>query len=220
MGSEPVPGAAKLPAEGVTPGDGGGRPMEERATAPRAPLRPGASRARARSALHRYAVALLLPLLALLLRLGLTRWLGGEVPFLLFYLSVALSAWYGGLGPGVLTTLFGGLLAELFVAPRPALALSTGTGGLPLLLYLGVGVLVSWLTESLHEARRCAEAAATALAASEARFRDLCARAPCLLWSAEIHDRGGELLHWDQELADPEAAQRFFPLPLDSGQEY
>jgi signal transduction histidine kinase/CheY-like chemotaxis protein len=52
------------------------------------------------------------------------------------------------------------------------------------------------------------------------RFRDIGAHAPCLLWSADIEDQGGELLYWQMKLANPEAAQRFFPLKLHPSQSY
>src|SRR5207249_4669267 len=42
-------------------------------------------------------------------------------------------------------------------------------------------------------------------------LRAIAARAPCILWYAEVEDRGDPWLHWTLRMADVEAAQRFLP---------
>jgi K+-sensing histidine kinase KdpD len=51
-----------------------------------------------------YAFAVLVLILASLLRHFGNPILGEKVPFILFYPTVVLAAWFGGLGPGLLTT--------------------------------------------------------------------------------------------------------------------
>lgn len=60
---------------------------------------------------------------------------------------------------------------------------------------------------------------ATALAGTETALRHIAARATCLLWYADIEERG-EHLHWELHLPDEEAAQRFLPLDVNPGERY
>jgi hypothetical protein len=64
-----------------------------------------------RSFLLRYGGAVVVVLLAMLLRWELTPWLGSRSPVSLFVLAVLVSAQYGGLGP------------------RPGTAVATGSRG-------------------------------------------------------------------------------------------
>jgi two-component system, cell cycle sensor histidine kinase and response regulator CckA len=68
-------------------------------------------------------------------------------PFLLFALGVMVAAGYGGTGPGVLATLLGAILANYFIFP-PLHTFLTVPGPadlVPLLLFTGVGFLITWL---------------------------------------------------------------------------
>jgi two-component system CheB/CheR fusion protein len=45
-------------------------------------------------------------------------------------------------------------------------------------------------------------------------LRAIAARARCLLWYAEVEDRGERTLHWTLRVADEEAARRFLPVEV------
>ncbi len=51
-------------------------------------------------------------------------------------------------------------------------------------------------------------------------LRAIAARARCLLWYAEVEDRGEPHLRWTVQMADEEAARRFLPLNVPSGCSY
>jgi PAS domain S-box len=51
-------------------------------------------------------------------------------------------------------------------------------------------------------------------------LRGIAARARCLLWYADVEDRGDNNLHWVQRMADEEAARRFLPINVPPGQSY
>jgi len=106
----------------------------------------------ARSPLARYGVAVGSVLLAVILRALFDPFLGDRVPLIIFTLCVGISAYWGGLGPGLVTTALGGLLGTyLFIEIRtPADFARIG-------LYLINGLMISFLSEALHGARRRAE---------------------------------------------------------------
>ena len=86
-----------------------------------------------RPAWLRYGVALVLALVALLLRILMLRELGIAAPFITFFPAVLLSAWYGGFGPGLLTTALSAFLAVYYFVPplySPAIDTATDTWGL------------------------------------------------------------------------------------------
>ena len=60
-----------------------------------------------------YAFAVLVVILASLLREFLNPVLGEGVPFILFYPTVVLAAWFGGLWPGLLSTVLSGFIAGM-----------------------------------------------------------------------------------------------------------
>jgi PAS domain S-box-containing protein len=51
-------------------------------------------------------------------------------------------------------------------------------------------------------------------------LRAIAARARCLLWYADVEDRGGPALHWVVRMADEEAARRFLPVDVPPGHTY
>jgi CheY-like chemotaxis protein len=177
---------------------------------------------------RRYGFALGTLLIGLALRLALAPLGGDHGPFLPLYLAVALGAWYGGPGPGLVTTLAGGVMDDfLWSVPHHTLFPGTWDAAMPLFVYLCGGMLLSGFAESLHRERRRADGRAAALRqerealrASEEHMRRIRAQARCPLWSAEVEDRGGELLHREMKLADPEAARQFFPLNARSAEDY
>ena len=94
----------------------------------------------AQSALARYAVAVAAVALAAVVRLALDPLLGDEFPFTILYLAVLVAAGYGGLGPGLVATAVGGLLAARFLlAPRTSFAIVGFENWAGFCLYLAVG---------------------------------------------------------------------------------
>jgi PAS domain S-box-containing protein len=120
----------------------------------------------------RYAVALLVVALASLLRGALAPTLGEGVPFILYFPAVVLAAWFGGLGPGLLATGLGGLVAwYAFIPPRFTFDLPDRTVVGRLVVFLLAGVLISLLAEALHRAQRSAEASERRVREEREQFR-------------------------------------------------
>jgi PAS domain S-box-containing protein len=105
-----------------------------------------------------YAFAVLVVILASLLREFLNPVLGEGVPFILFYPTVVLAAWFGGLGPGLLTTVLSVLISwYVFMRPTYSFTLSDATGLAQLLIFLLASTMISFLAESLHRMTRKAQ---------------------------------------------------------------
>lgn len=125
-----------------------------------------------RSPLKRYGFAIVVSLLALLLRFLLLPVLGYEAPLLPLILPVVLSAWYGGLGPGLLTTLICTLAgAYLFVSPLSSLTILDTPNALRVAIFLIQGVLISGLSQALISATEHARSANQVAHESEERYR-------------------------------------------------
>jgi signal transduction histidine kinase/ActR/RegA family two-component response regulator len=119
-----------------------------------------------------YAVAVLSIATATLVRWVLQDLLGPAVPFTLFYPAIMISAWYGGLGPGLFSTALCVPTAEkMFLPPPYSVFHITATEAFHLSLFVLAGVMISVLSESLHRARRRAEAAQSDLSAWMERER-------------------------------------------------
>jgi Domain of unknown function (DUF4118) len=71
----------------------------------------------ARSPWVTYGVAVAAAIAGLIVRLPFAALLGYKVPYITFFLATAVSAGFGGLGPGLVTTLLGVLLAWIFFIP-------------------------------------------------------------------------------------------------------
>ena len=110
---------------------------------------------------RRYGLAVLLTALAIIASIVLAPHWNPRHLLLPFYPAVMLSAWLGGFGPGLLATLVSALAMDYFWLP-PTFAFGMREPGdfLGFLLFLGVGLLVSALSERLIGAQRLAEAAA------------------------------------------------------------
>jgi PAS domain S-box-containing protein len=129
------------------------------------------------SPLLRYGVAVLVVGVALGTKLLLDPVIPQDGPFLLLFGAVMVSAWYGGLGPGLLTTVFAGLVTDyFFLRPQGPFGLEA----VPLLVFFLEGTLVCLLTAALRTARRRAEASKAEaerdherLRRSEEHFRSL-----------------------------------------------
>lgn len=118
------------------------------------------------SSVARYAFTLLALSLATLLRFALIPFLNLEVPFILYFPTLVLCAWFGGLGPGLVATALGGVIAlYFFLPPQYSFELSSPTAAAQLIIFSLAGALISLMAENLHRARRKTEE-------SEARERE------------------------------------------------
>ncbi|HEY4393897.1 MAG TPA: HAMP domain-containing sensor histidine kinase [Polyangia bacterium] len=118
---------------------------------------PSARPATLRSVWQRYAAAVLLTGLVVAGRLALDPvWGHQHNRHLVFIPLVMVVAWLGGLGPGVVSAVLSTAALGTFwmgTAREPA-----GVAIVELILFLGIGVALSAMVESLHRARARAEA--------------------------------------------------------------
>ena len=122
--------------------------------------------------LSSYGVAVVVTLLALLLRLLLNPILGREAPLLVFIIPVMLSAWYGGLKPGLLATMLSaGVGTYFFLPPLFLVNVADVPDIIRLCIFLVEGVLISWLNEALKKSTQRTEAIASSLKDSEEQYR-------------------------------------------------
>ncbi len=108
----------------------------------------------------RYTLAVVAVGAALMLRWLLEPVIGSEVPFLLLFAAVMAAAAHGGLGPGLLTTVLGGIVGYSPYAP----SVDGGSTRTEMVLFLVEGALLSVMAARLHQAvRQAAEAQAANL---------------------------------------------------------
>ncbi|MEA2561796.1 MAG: hypothetical protein QOH06_3300 [Acidobacteriota bacterium] len=147
-----------------------------------------------RSALVRFAVAVLSVAAATLARWPLLDHLGPSVPFLLYFPAVIVAGWFGGLGPALLATFLSAAAAQFFlIEPVFSFTLVSRTEWLRLSLFIGIGIFISLLIEELHRSRRRVQAAALErllhqqeLSESEERFRIMADSAPVFVWMSGV----------------------------------
>jgi len=70
-----------------------------------------------RSTATRYTIALLATVVALLVHLALSPFLGGYLPYVTLFPAVAFSAWYCGIGPSILSVVLAMLGAQYWLIP-------------------------------------------------------------------------------------------------------
>lgn len=113
----------------------------------------------ARLTAYAASVALMLAVIAL-------RWLlipdwSLSHPYLLFYPAIILAAWYGGFGPGVLTTLLAAVaLSYFWMPPLYSLRINDIRDAAGVLVFAGVGFVISLLAEVWRRSQERAKAAA------------------------------------------------------------
>ena len=93
--------------------------------------------------------------------------LGLKVPYLQFYPAIIVAGWYGGLGPGMLITALSTVGAMYFLLPPAGISVGDSADQLSLGVFVGTGVVISWLNHRLRmtqEGQRSATATATARA--------------------------------------------------------
>ncbi len=119
-----------------------------------------------------YSVAVLASLLALLLRFLLAPILRENAPLLVFIMPVMFSAWYGGLKAGLLATALSAAIGTyFFLEPLVSLNFTEVGNFVQVCIFLVEGVMISWLSEALRNARQRSEAIASSMKESEERYR-------------------------------------------------
>jgi PAS domain S-box-containing protein len=89
------------------------------------------------------------------LRWALDPVIGEGAPLILYYFTVVLCAWYGGLLQGLLATALSVLIAWYLFIPLAYSFANKGPHVLPrLITYLLTGIVISFLAETLHRARK------------------------------------------------------------------
>ena len=107
-----------------------------------------------------YAIAVVLTVATLLIRIGMRPWDGGQPLLILFLFPIVVSAYWGGLGPGLLATALAAALGDYFLIPPLAeFGFETPVAFAHWLFFILVGVLVSALFQTQFARRREAEAA-------------------------------------------------------------
>lgn len=104
-----------------------------------------------------YLFAAAVTLVTLLLRLGVAGAFGDRSLLFLFMLPVILSAAIGGLGPGLFATLIAGLSAIYLTPPIGSFSVAHSFDWLQIGFLIANGILVSYLSMMLHEARHRSE---------------------------------------------------------------
>jgi len=102
-----------------------------------------------------YGVAALATGVSLLIRLSLRPWFGYHAELMTFFPAIIFSAYLGGLTPGLLATLLGAVAGDyFFLEPQASPALADPGTAYALGLFVLTGVVITVLTESLHQSRR------------------------------------------------------------------
>lgn len=117
-----------------------------------------------------YALVVILVTAATLLRYWLAPYLPEAVIFLTYYPAVMIAALLGGLGPGILATVLAATCANyFFLSPVGVFTIANRRDLLALLMFIAIGLAISWLASTLEQTRE--EAAAT-LRQSENELRE------------------------------------------------
>lgn len=145
----------------------------------------------------RYAIAVILVFVVVILKITMHSLLEDSAPFLFFTLAVMFVSWYGGLFPGLFTTMLSAAVGTyLFVEPHYSFKINTQQDFVKVISFFIIGVTVSWIIEQLRAARDVAEAKAEEARAetevrrkaeeaakeSENLFRVTADTAPVLIW--------------------------------------
>lgn len=152
----------------------------------------------------RYAIAVILIMVVVILKVTMQSFIEESAPFLFFTLAVMFVSWYSGLFPGLFTTSLGAALGTyLFVEPYYSFKINTQTDFVKVISFFIIGVTISWIIEQLRTARDVAEAKAEEAQAesevrrkaeeaakeSENRFRLAADTAPVFIWIAGTDKR-------------------------------
>jgi PAS domain S-box-containing protein len=143
----------------------------------------------------RFVAAVVLVVMALLLRQTTVHYLGAELPpFILFYPAVMIVAVLGGLWPGLLATALSALLADYWIVPpHGSFAIATTSDAVALALFLGMGLFMSLVAEgyrrkseklAVYEQELVLRDSQAKLRQSEEKFETLANAIPQLCWMA------------------------------------
>ena len=124
-------------------------------------------------------------------------------PLIAFYPAITISASLGGLWPGVVCTVLSAIVAAfVWLNPRFSLRITPGADAIALLVFIGVGVVISALSESLkgratreRDARKRAENAEALLATELADTQRLYKLTETLLDLRETNEILRQVLH-------------------------
>jgi signal transduction histidine kinase len=160
LNEPPVQAPRRTPADVPAAAHAAGPSFPVTPAAHSEPSDQAADAARRRRVILGYVVALGSVGLAIAIKLLLSQVMEAGSPFLFFFGAVMVAAWYGGLGPGLLATVLADLASNFFfMEPRFTLDF-TREQGTQLALFLVEGICISFLSGTLHAARRRAETAA------------------------------------------------------------
>ncbi len=136
----------------------------------------------------RYAVGIILPVAALLLRLALLDFLGLHNVYLLFYPAVILAALYGGFWVGLTAGVLSGGLADYFlVEPVHSFRIEQPGDWVGFIIFLFSCVMISWVSDAMRRAQsRAHEAEAVRL--SEEKFAAAFASNPAAITLTRLDD--------------------------------
>jgi K+-sensing histidine kinase KdpD len=127
-----------------------------------------------KQSLLRYALAIATTVTALLIMLVLDSSIHlTQASFLLFFGAVTLSALYGGRNPGIVATLLSALFARYFFLPPQYSWTVDLASGSRMLLFIGQGILISYLVGALRKAQEQAQKSVSQLQASEIEIKQL-----------------------------------------------
>lgn len=102
-----------------------------------------------------YVVAVVIVLMAAVTRRLLDPLLGDSVPYITFFLAVVVAGGYGGLGPALLATVLGLVLARfLFISPRHSLRMPETADVAGLIVFAIMALAISGFSEVMHASRR------------------------------------------------------------------
>ena len=141
-----------------------------------------------RSQLHRYSVAVLAVVLALLLT-QLLWWRLKPTLYPLFLAAVMVSSWYGGIGPGLLATVLSAAISVYFFLPPLYSLVLNWVNLVRLSEFVLIALLISILNAALRSAKQRAEVALAKLQASEERYRRLMDTANEGIWTLDALGR-------------------------------
>jgi PAS domain S-box-containing protein len=120
---------------------------------------PNASKLSADSGLVRYGSAVAAIALATVLQLLLQPVLGNSAPFAMSVIAVAVVARYGGLGPAIVALALGAVAVAYFILPpRGTFEVRGLENQIKLAMYVFVGAVIAFLSESMRQARQRVEA--------------------------------------------------------------
>jgi PAS domain S-box-containing protein len=137
--------------------------------------------------LLRYGSALAAVGVSLLLRLGLTAWVGPGLPtYITFYPAIMAVALLGGLGPGLLATTATALATDYWILAPHGFGIDRLVDTVGLAFFCGMGLFMSIIAELYRRTRLKAAAydQEQALRESERQFRTLADSIPNLAWWA------------------------------------